>query len=361
MKYVINIICCFLLLFILEACRHNLVSPSLPVQPFNLDSCKSVRWQEIDTEYLMSFPESMILTDDHLIIQDRKAMNYLFHAINRSSGSLDFEFVKRGNGPNEFLDATFNPFWNVDQKVVTFFDPVKKMLNSFKELSSDSCSKEHFMFLDKKEVLFKSEYVREMFVCNCGYILIGEHGLFDQNRFIILDEELQIMEKFGNYPNVRNLLTDPDKDFCRMFFDTALFKLSPDRKKAVFATYKGALLQFFDLTHCKDSIVNIKSIQSEFPIKKEQISPDHEGWVYGFEDVYVTNDFIYAIYNGETAVDNPMLGKIIIVFDWKGELCKSYRLDINLRCLAVDEDKKIIYVAACKDEGDFFLACIDLS
>lgn len=361
MKHIINFVYCCLLLLIVEACQHITKSSSLPVQPFNLDSSKSVSWRVMETEYLLSFPESMILTDSHLIIQDRKSINYLFHAINRSNGSLDFEFAKRGNGPSEFMDATFNSYWDPAQKTVTFFDPAQKTLYSFKEHSNDSRSKARFVFFDKKEVAFDSEYIRDMSVCNCGYILMGEHSFFDQNRFIVLDEKLQTIGKSGNYPNVRDLLSDPDKDSRTMLFNTAFFKISPDKTKAVFATYKGALLQFFDLTHCEDSIVDIKSIQPERPIKKEQISPDHEGWVYGFEDVYVTDDFIYAIYNGETAEDNPMLGKTIIILNWKGELCKSYRSDLNLRSLAVDEDKKMIYVVACKDGGDFFLANMDMN
>ena len=350
-----------LLLLTLGACQTKTETVSLPVEPFNLDSSKQVRWHVIDTDYLMSYPESMILTDNHLIIQDRKAVDFLFHAINRNNGSLDFEFARRGNGPDEFLDATLNPCWNQDQNVVSFFDPVKKVSLSFQETSVDTCSKDHFKFIERKKVPLEVEYVREMFNCGEDYILMGEHGIFDKERFVVLNNSLQIVGKHGHYPNVQSLLTNPDRDFHTMLFASSFFKVSPDQKKAIFATYKGALLQFFDLSNIKDSIVNSKSIQSEYPIKKEQIKPDHDGWVYGFEDVYVTNDFIYAIYNGETAEDNPMLGKSILIFNWKGELCKSYYLDLNLRCLAVDEEKQEIYVVACKDGSDFFLACIDLS
>lgn len=360
MKYIINIIYCSFLIFAIEACQPKMETVSLPVCPFNLDSSKQVNWQIIDTEYLMSYPESMILTDKYLIIQDRRAVDYLFHAINRSNDSLDFEFVRRGNGPHEYLDATLNPYWDQEEKTISFFDPIKRTYLSFQESPTDSNSKTSYKFIDKKEVLLKSEYLREMFTCGGGYILMGEHGFFDENRFVVLDNNLRIIEKSGSYPNVRNLLTNPDEDFRKMFFASSFFKVSPDKKKAAFATYKGSLLQFFDLSNFKDSIINIKTVQSEYPIKKEQITPEHEGWVYGFEDVYVTNDFIYAIYNGETAEDNPMLGKHIVVFNWEGEFCKSYQLDLNLRCLAVDEDKKEIYVVACMDGSDFFLARINL-
>lgn len=360
MKYITHIIYCSLLIFAIEACQPKMERASLPVCSFNLDSSKQVDWKIIETDYLMSYPESMILTDKYLIIQDRKATDCLFHVINRSNDSLDFEFVRRGNGPYEFLDATLNPCWNQDEKIVSFFDPAKKAYFSFQETLIDSSSKISFKPIDKKEVLLGAEYVREMFICDRGYILMGEHGLFDKNRFMVLDNKLQMIGKYGSYPNVQNLLTNPEEDFRKMFFASSFFKISPNKTKAVFATYRGALLQLFDLSNFKDSIENFKSIQSEYPIKKEQISSEHEGWVYGFEDVYVTNDFIYAIYNGETAEDNPMLGKYIVVLNWKGELCKSYRLNLNLRCLAVDENNREIYVVACTDESDFFLARIAL-
>lgn len=361
MKRIIDIIYCCLLLFIIGACHPKMKTETLPIQSFNLDSSKLVPWKMIETEYLMSYPESMILTDSHLIIQDRRSIDYLFHAINRSNGSLDFEFVRKGNGPNEYLDATLNPYWNNDKNMLSFYDPVNRSFFSFQVDMVDFYSWAPTKFIDAKKVFLGSEYVREMFACNGGYILMGEHGIFDNHRFIVLDNNMEIVGKSGNYPNVRDLLTNPDQDFRSMFFASSFFKVSPDQKKAIFATYKGALLQLFDLSSCKDSIVNFKSIQLEYPIKKEQITSDHDGWVYGFEDVYVTNNFVYAIYNGETAIDNPMFGKFVLVFNWEGKLCKSFKLDLNLRCLAVDEVENIIYLVACKEDSDFFLIQIDLN
>ena len=93
-------------------------------------------------------------------------------------------------------------------------------------------------------------------------------------------------------------------------------------------------------------------------MKKEKRDNKHAGWVYGFEDVYVTNDYIYAIYNGKTVKENPMFGKNILIYNWSGELVNSYKTDIYLRNVAVDEKRNIVYVIACKEESDFFLAKI---
>lgn len=358
MKYINNILVLFLLLSIVSSCQHkmNIEMMTLPVEPFDLDSSQSLSWEIMDTEYLLSYPENMILTDNHLIIQDRKAVNHLFHVISRNDSILNFEFAKKGNAPQEFLDATLNPHWNQEKKIITFYDPLKKKLFSFQKQNVKIDSIPLFAFLDTKNIYLKSEYIREIFPCNDGYLLMGEHGMFDKNRFLLLDDDLHLIKACGDYPNVKPLLTNPEQDFRKMIFGLSFFKISPNGKKAIFATYKGALLQFFDLSHCRNSIVTIKTIQSEYPINKRQISPDHEGWVYGFEDVYVTDSYIYAIYNGQTAVDNPGMGKYILVFNWNGELCNKYQSDMNLRCLAVDETKKIIYAVAYAEDSDFFVA-----
>lgn len=94
------------------------------------------------------------------------------------------------------------------------------------------------------------------------------------------------------------------------------------------------------------------SRQLEVPIKSRNLK-EHEGWVYGFEDVSVTDSAVYAIYNGETAEENPLLGKIL-VFDWQGNLQKIYQLDLNLRCLTIDERRHCIYAVVVYTEEDGF-------
>lgn len=101
--------------------------------------------------------------------------------------------------------------------------------------------------------------------------------------------------------------------------------------------------------------VPVKSVQLERPKKKEQITREHEGWVYGFEDVYVTNKNVYVIYNGETAVDNPELGRYILKYNWDGNLLRQYKFDMGLRSLAVDEATgTIFFVGYVNDEMKLF-------
>lgn len=358
MKFLLYFIC-YCLLFLVVSCQQRKVPMQpLAVQPFEADSALSVDWQEMETDYLLSYPENIILTDSHLIIQDRRATDYLFHAINRNDGSLDFEFARRGNGPQEFIDATLNSYWDSERQMISFYDPGKRTLFYFQKQGIEYVLNDCFAFSRQKKIQLESEYVREVFVCDSDYILMGEHGAFDEKRFLVLNNDLQIINRCEDYPNIKDLLSNPAEDLRKILYGFSFFKISPNGEKAVFATYRGALLQFFDLNNYRDSIRNIRSYQLEYPIKKEQITEEHDGWVYGFEDVYVTNDFVYAIYNGETAEDNPMFGKYILVFNWEGKLCKSYQLNLSLRCLAVDEKLGVIYVVACTENTDFFIACI---
>lgn len=192
---------------------------------------------------------------------------------------------------------------------------------------------------------------------NCGnyYLATGVNGRFVDNRFLVLDTLGNVKTAIGNYPEILpDLLVKPEEDMQTILFNTALFRRSPDKQKAVFASYKGALLEFLDLSALPDS-VPVKSVQLERPKKKEQITREHEGWVYGFEDVYVTNKNVYVIYNGETAVDNPELGRYILKYNWDGNLLHQYKFDMGLRSLAVDEATgTIFFVGYVNDEMKLF-------
>lgn len=351
--------CVYILLFILivGSCqRKNDVD--IPISPVDLNTAIYTSYQKIETDYLFSYPESMILDGKHLIVQDRKSTDYLFHSIDLESDSLVSEFGIRGNGPGEYSDITLNPHWNEYRKSISFFDANKRSIYSYKKDNNSFRFISNFSLTNVPNL--ENEYFRELFDCGDYYLALGKHGIFDENRFAVLDSTYHIINKLGKYPEISDLLIEPQKNLGQILFSSSFFKISPNRNKAVFASYRGALLQFYDLSEMPDSIHNIKSIQLEVPIKKEQISVEHDGWVYGFEDIYVTDNYIYAIYNGQTAEENPLLGKHILVYNWKGELGRIYRLDINLRSLIADESNKCIYAIGYTEDDNFFLTKIEM-
>lgn len=83
--------------------------------------------------------------------------------------------------------------------------------------------------------------------------------------------------------------------------------------------------------------------------------------IWGFEDIYVTDNYIYTLHNGKTTEENPYFSKSIKVFDWLGNPIIEYNVGVDMRCLAVDEIEKKIYAVAYEEEKDFFLISVNLN
>ncbi len=324
-----------MLLLSWSSCQEK-VENHIPVESPNLDDCEDFFCKEISVDhYWPLYPTGIFITDENLIIKDENGNRRLFHVITQE-GKLVQEFLEQGKGPKEFISSTFNSQFS-DNHVLDVFDNTQKRIISYAKKEN------RFIFSSTFSSKKSNENICEMVNCGNYYLAMGENGRFKNNRFLVLDTLGNIIKVTGCYPIIQpDLLVDPKKDLQTMLFHTSSFRVSPNRQKAVFASYKGALIQFFDLSSLPD-LVQKKSIQLERPKKKEQIAHDHEGWVYGFEDVYVTNDHVYAIYNGETAIDNPEFGRYILKYDWDGNLLKKYRSDMGIRCFAVDESSGTLF------------------
>lgn len=330
------------LLFVLGPCRRE-AGNYIPVESLDLDNCEEITCQEIALEnYLPSHPTGMFFTEGKLVIKDDKGHLNLFHTITKE-GKLLQEFLQRGDGPEEYSSSDFN-FQLSDNHILDVFDNSRGKIISFEEKEG------RFSFLSTFSAKMNEETICGMLNCGDYYLTVGVNGRFEQNRFLVLDTLGNVKTAIGDYPMIHpDLLVKPKEDLQTVLFHTSFLRLSPDRQKAVFASYKGALIQFFDLSSLPDTI-STKSIQLERPKKKEQITYEHEGWVYGFEDVYVTNSNVYAIYNGETAVDNPGLGRYILKYDWKGNLLKKYKFEMGLRSLAIDEASETAFLIGYVDD-----------
>lgn len=319
--------------------------PVVPVDFLEVDTDTLSLRELICEDYLASYPEAMLYVDDELIVQDRRGSRFLFHKIGKDG--LE-EFVQLGNGPEDYLDTNLNPFIGENGEI-GFYDPAKRKVSLLK--NNGGIYKTH------KRLMMNNidGQVREAVGCGDFYLATGQQGDFLNYRFLIVDSIGNIVSKCGNYPYIEpSFFSNPTEDIKKMLYSASFLRVSPNKQKAVFASYNGALIQFFDLTFLPDSLKEVRSFQLARPIKHSQISATHAGWVYGFEDLYATNNYVYAIYNGQTANENPEFGHSILVFDWSGNLKETYFVDMGIRSLAVDESNNVLYLAGY-DEGEMKL------
>lgn len=345
-----------LIIIALSSCnrKKQFACESATVDIYSEEISAYIDYEEIDIDYLFSFPEALLLDSNKLIIKEEHSKNKLFHVIDLSTGELLQEFAERGNAPNEYISSTLNVYYNSNTKELSFFDPNgKKYHNFIGDLNNN------YRYNENINMNF-SESIREVVKSGDNYILTGENGTFDEYRFIVTDKNGNILYTNNKYPCLHPYLNGSKENLRQMLYNSVFYKTSPDEKKLVFATYKGTLIQFIDISEIPDSIGTIKSVLLDYPMKQEKNTKDAYEWVYGFEDIYTTDKHVYAIYNGKTIKENPMLGQNILVYNWDGQLVNSYKTDLYIRCIAVDEKNNIAYVIACKEESEFFLAKINL-
>ena len=78
----------------------------------------------------------------------------------------------------------------------------------------------------------------------------------------------------------------------------------------------------------------------------------------GFEDIYVTNNSIYALLH---SIGNETLPSEITVFDWVGIPITKIKTGRSLSNIAVDGKDNTIYVIAENEQNAYELSCLSLN
>ena len=228
------------------------------------------------------------------------------------------------------------------------YDDIKKQL-----LTYSICGK-NFEFLgaestSEKEIV-NSVYIKEYFRINDSTSFsLGCNGDFDKYLFGIFSGNKSIHSCIN--PDFSAYLSGDDK-LIDILFGPSFFKINSHRNRAVWGSYKGGLFQIFDLSALPKSISMEKSslfcAPYEGNLQERKIR-------YGFEDIFVTDNYIYALYNGKTNDENEGFAKEILVFDWLGVCRFKLESDVYLRSLCVDEQSKELFAAAYNSEKGFYL------
>ena len=131
---------------------------------------------------------------------------------------------------------------------------------------------------------------------------------------------------------------------------------SKDGTKMVAAANPGLIMEFFDLRD------GIKKTHTRFYRKillenDGSIAYERSGW--GIADFYCTNKYVYATL-GEPNTNKRFNN--IAIFDWEGKPLKIFRTKYKkLIRICVDDEERILYICGEKDDGNYFLARLDLT
>jgi len=299
---------------------------------------------KIDTTIICGFVADMEIIDSFLVVNDFLMKDNAINLYNYRTGEVVHRLGFVGNGPGELIYPSMNIFTSANK--IQLYEPNLRKLIEYNLNYDDRQRCSEYSML-KTNI---NGFIREVVKVNDHFICMGGGGKFDDNRFIVLDTFINIKYSTGEYP----LLVERQSisDVQDILYYVRHLALRPDGARLAFGSYIGAVLEIFDVSEIEKDINKINTVKIFPPIfDRNKNVTWNDNTIIGFEDLYATNNFIYALLNGTLGAQYQYPNSIC-VFDWNGTPIKKFITDVPLRSIAVDEVSKKIFAVTHPNEED---------
>jgi len=279
-----------------------------------------------------------------------------------------YGFLK--NGDDIILRCDNKTLKSIDTKVRTKsgMGLTKSSINS-KQLNSVSFSQNgHWNVLDiSNSELIENDYSGNVVntykinnnVQNLSAIRVGKYiistGLYLKGRYYMYNIETKEGNYFLDYPKTENY---PDilPLSKSILYASNVMRAHPNKDMFVCADISSGVIDVCKITN--DSIKLVKrtvlslpnaNINEEFKFPIVAFTQDN---LFGFTDVAVNTNCIYALYSGNTIKDHKtdfQSCKTLLKFNWNGEIKKRYELGETLLNLNYDIKDKALYSVIVND------------
>lgn len=310
---------------------------------------------------LWNFPEQIEIADSFLIVLDE--YDGLYFRTYSLDGKPLMEFGNKGKGPGEFLwvrKLHISP----DKKLMYAFDDMAKKIveyNFDSLLSGKKVFREYFVDVKKMPQNKTPTILYDMIPLNGHSFLVkGNH---DELRYGIFDARDRKMTSVYCSFLEEGLNITSKEELWSLFSSTTLTKLSPDKSKLVNATYIGGIMEMFMVDGEREKISLADSSYIYEPVYglAQGAIPAYvvhnEKTQFGFEDICVTNEFIYAVLHDIGERSKPTF---ITVFDWKGNIQKRIEVGKRIEKICIDEHRKRMYLLVSNEDNGYELDVMTL-
>ncbi|WP_281989364.1 BF3164 family lipoprotein [Aquimarina aggregata] len=281
-------------------------------------------------------PGRLLLLDDFLIVTERKSDKTL-HVIDLKTEKYMGMFVNKGEGPNEIRSP-----WTVSKIdntsfIIADFRQRKYLCYTIDELMNSSIP-----FLEEK---LEQNGITDNLYYNKNLDKLFYSGTFTENH-MLFEKELTSGKIIGH-----STLLDANGSLNNIEVKNHLsFKQSHSNSDNTFFAFTYAfapVVETFDIN--TKMLKTITLPHTNEPIYKSVIHKDGSTSVgvinktiTEFCDVYMSDNYIYALYSGKTIGEKKSKTSIIYVFDLELNPIKKYNLDAEIQYFEVKDDT-IIY------------------
>lgn len=304
-------------------------------------SCNVVRLksQVLNDTFILASPTKLFLLDSLLVVADTECGSNLFYVFS-SDGCFLKGGGKKGEGPGEVLSP--EKVHVAEGRALSYWDGYKSKLIRY----------------DVGKLMCDSQYVSEFSI---NRLQVPETALLD----VIPLEDCYLYNgntgyHIGIIPDKSHvdapLLPDvPSVELSRAVMNQGYWEVSPDGKKLVRVTYIGGIVRCCEVA---GNMIQEKWIKLFFPPVYKIVQGAKPVWItwkpesqMGFEDVCVTEQSVYLLFNGRFAKDEPFANEVVEM-DWDGNIRRKFQLDKTVNTIAVDERNKVIYAVTCSFDAD---------
>lgn len=322
---------------------HSCTGKEIQYTGINIPLKKEMKGTPLNTTFIFSNPEEVLIIDSLLIIRDSHNQDSCFHIFNKENGKHLRSFGYKGRGPGEVLYPSALHYNPLDQTVTTIEPNLKKIIR-YNIINILSHKKPFFSEIELPYFALEAIPYKDSFI-------IG--GLLKE-RFVIADTNNRILQQYYEYPQ---LVRDSAEN--RAIFNYApQYAIHPDQNKLAAITYIGGILEIFDIKDNKITPNTIKHLNEPIYRPVEDCQPK---WiatvpqtVAGCSNIYPAKEYIYCIYEGELSEDPLIAPKKVLVFDWKGHLLLQYEFKDGIPN-TISADEKYLYSIITTPEGEYQL------
>ena len=276
---------------------------------------------------------------DSLLIIDEGGKSDAISIYSKKTGALLNTELSIGKGPNEVI-GTFGHgiindsiFWSYEGETYTirFY------------LLRDILKKSKAKILKKNKFNLK-RYAYRITPLNMDTFLMSGCPSYSP-KLTILNNTGSVIDSIGMFYNN----TFENYTFLKGAYMYQL-TVKPDNKRIAFAYYRTDVIEIYNLNgklikaiHGPDNFKMepspSKNNQSDYFARSKKTKET-------FIAIRSSNKYIYALYDGMTANKPNPLANWLLVFDWNGNLVKSFKITNKIYAFDVDEANKKIYAAS---------------
>ncbi len=282
----------------------------------------------------LKYPFRVRLHGTSLYIMDIHTIDYYCHEFAYPSMEHKRSFVKRGEAPNEFLDAenirldNQGRFWVLDAN--------RKKIARFGE--ADVSAPEEAIPLD--EGLIRT---LDFDLLNDSTFVVPDYtGL---HRLLFVNRDGRVVRSLFNIPAASHNNTR-DADFPLAQAWRSFLHYNADHGILAMVTQLGQVLEIYDIRNERTlNIVKPTGMETQFVTRGDYAVPTG---IMGYSDVHIGKKHIYAIFWGRSFDDIKQQkeiregGRYIHVFDLQGNPVRQYVLDRYITGFHIDEENKKI-------------------